>query len=109
MIHLSETAVSELLRLRSRSLASAANLRLGVRPGGCAGLVYSLTFDDRVATDDQIFDGDRLPVVINRQDLEYLRGLTIDYSEDLMGGAFQFRNPQATSTCSCGTSFAVSS
>lgn len=109
MIHLSETAISELLRLRSRSPSSAATLRLKVKPGGCAGLVYSLIFDDRVTADDQVLSNDRLPVVISQHDLGYLLGLTIDYSEDLMGGAFQFRNPQATSTCSCGVSFTVNS
>ncbi len=106
MIHVSEAAINELLRLRS---GTAANLRLGVKVGGCAGLVYTLVFTQSIAPDDQVFQSDRLPIVVNSQDLDYLIGLTLDYSEDLMGGAFQFRNPQAAEICSCGTSFAVAS
>jgi iron-sulfur cluster assembly accessory protein len=107
MIHISEAAINEFLRLRAKTATLPTNLRLGVELGGCAGLVYTLAFDHTVAADDQVFKSDRLPVVVNSQDLDYLIGLTLDYTEDLMGGAFQFRNPQATGTCSCGTSFSI--
>jgi len=108
MIHISEAAINELLRLRARTANLKTNLRLGVELGGCAGLVYVLVFDDTIAADDQVFKSDRLPIVVNSQDFDYLIGLTLDYAEDLMGGAFQFSNPQASNTCSCGISFAHS-
>ena len=108
MIELSLTAIGEVKRLRSKHLKTEDGvLRIGVHEGGCSGWSYQLEFAQSPATDDQVFDCGDLQVVVDRQSLAYLNGLTLDYTEDLMGGGFRFYNPKATETCSCGHSFAM--
>ena len=108
MIRLSTTAANEVKRLQDKHLKSNYGaLRLSVQPKGCAGLSYQLDFTDTVESDDQLFEHDNVRVVVNCQSLAYVNGLTLDYSEDLMGGSFRFHNPNAKQTCSCGHSFAV--
>jgi iron-sulfur cluster assembly protein len=108
MIRLSTTAANEVKRLQGKHLKSNRGaLRLSVQPKGCAGLSYQLDFTDTVESDDQLFEHDNIRVVVNCQSLAYVNGLTLDYSEDLMGGSFRFHNPNAKQTCSCGHSFAV--
>jgi iron-sulfur cluster assembly protein len=108
MIRLSTTAASEVKRLQGKHLKSSSGaLRLSVQSKGCAGLSYQLDFTDTVELDDQLFEDDNIRVVVNCQSLVYVNGLTLDYSEDLMGGSFRFHNPNAKQTCSCGHSFAV--
>jgi iron-sulfur cluster assembly protein len=110
MIRLSATAANEVKRLRSKHL-SARNgaLRVSVRSKGCAGLSYELDFVETVRDDDRVFECDNIQVVVNCHSLAYVDGLTLDYSEDLMGGSFRFHNPNAKQTCSCGHSFSVES
>lgn len=108
MIRLSSTAANEVKRLQGKRPASNRGvLRLSVQPKGCAGLSYQLDFTDAVESDDRLFDCDNIQVVVSRDSLTYVNGLTLDYSEDLMGGSFRFHNPNAKQTCSCGHSFAV--
>jgi iron-sulfur cluster assembly protein len=108
MIRLSTTAANEVKRLQGKHLQSKGGaLRLSVQPKGCAGLSYQLDFTESIASDDQLFECDTIQVVVSRNSLVYVNGLTLDYSEDLMGGSFRFHNPNANQTCSCGHSFAV--
>jgi iron-sulfur cluster assembly accessory protein len=78
-----------------------------VQPGGCSGWLYHISFDQLLNPEDQVFDIDNLQLVMDQETIKYINGLTIDYSEDLMGGGFRFHNPLATSTCSCGNSFSM--
>jgi iron-sulfur cluster assembly accessory protein len=106
MITLSPTAIAEINRLNARHPDQAASFRLGIRPQGCAGLSYQLDFGPAGQADRQFnYPGLTVGLAIAPEDLAHLTGLAIDYSEDLMGGGFQFQNPNASKSCGCGISF----
>lgn len=107
MIHLSQSAISEIQRIKAKHPNPAAMFRLGVQAGGCADFYYTLALDPIQTSSDQIFSCDGVQVVIDSQSLQYLENLNLDYSEDLMGGGFRFDNPQALSNCGCGNSFSI--
>jgi iron-sulfur cluster assembly accessory protein len=107
MINLSQAAASEIKRLRLKQQKPNAMFRLGAKPGGCADLVYTLEFDEAPEPGDRICDCHGLSVVVAEQQLKYINGLTLDYSEDMMGGGFRFHNPHAKQSCGCGNSFSV--
>jgi iron-sulfur cluster assembly protein len=111
MIHLSQSAINEIDRLKSQQIgptnAANTNFRLTVATKGCAGLTYQLGFDPVIQPTDALVQVDTLAVAIDARSVDYVQGLLIDYTEDLMGGGFQFTNPQAVSVCDCGMSFAV--
>jgi iron-sulfur cluster assembly protein len=105
MLNLSQAAASEIKRLRSKHQKQNAMFRLGVQPGGCAGMIYKLEFDQIVNPEDRVWERNGLQVVVSAQSLNYINGLTID----LMGGGFRFHNPNATQSCGCGNSFSIPS
>ncbi|GET35575.1 HesB/IscA family protein [Microseira wollei] len=107
MINLSPAAASEIKRLKSKHQKPNALFRLGVQPGGCAEMVYTLEFDETPAPGDRVYDCNGLSVVVAQQQLNYIDGLTLDYSEDMMGGGFRFHNPNAKTSCGCGNSFSI--
>ncbi|MFN6515730.1 MAG: HesB/IscA family protein [Nostoc sp. CreGUA01] len=107
MIHLSPAAASEIVRIKSKQQPNVL-FRLAVKPGGCSGLFYDMSFDQAIKLGDQVFQLDEIQVIIDSKSLNQLNGLTLDYSEDLMGGGFRFHNPQAIATCTCGNSFSIS-
>lgn len=109
MIDLSKAAASEVKRLRAKLKQPNALFRLKVQPGGCSGMLYAMEFDEAIAPGDWVYDCNGLQVVVEAQSLPYIDGLTLDYSEDLMGGGFRFHNPNATQTCGCGNSFSIDS
>jgi iron-sulfur cluster assembly protein len=81
-------------------------LRLWVESGGCSGLSYKAAIDDRVDDKDQVlFEDLSLKVITDAQSAQYMAGLEIDYSDDLVKAGFRFSNPNATATCGCGASF----
>jgi iron-sulfur cluster assembly protein len=106
MIHLSPAAVSEISRLQAKQQPNT-HFRLSVKPGGCSGWFYDLSFDEKMGVGDRLFDIDSFQVVIDAESCNYVDGLVIDYSEDLMGGGFRFHNPQSVATCGCGNSFST--
>ncbi|MGI2902407.1 HesB/IscA family protein [Tolypothrix sp. VBCCA 56010] len=108
MIELSQAAVSEIGRLKSKQLLSNIFVRLAVKPGGCSGWFYDISFDDAVKDDDRLFDSHGIRILIDPASLDYINGLILDYSEDLMGGGFRFHNQRAIATCGCGNSFSIS-
>jgi iron-sulfur cluster assembly accessory protein len=107
MISLSKTAVSEIRRLQIRRNNQEARLRLGVQAGGCAKLYYTIDFDDQINPGDRIYNCEGICVIVDTPSLNYINGLMLDYSEDLMGGGFRFHNPNAIESCGCGNSFRV--
>lgn len=110
MIHLSKSAVQEISRLQTNTLVADTGIRLSIAPGGCSGWYYNLGFAGEVEMGDRLYDCEGgISVIVDAQSLEHLQGMTLDYSEDLMGGGFRFHNPQATNICSCGNSFALKS
>lgn len=82
-------------------------LRVGVKGGGCSGLSYTMQFEEKPTDHDKIQDSDGVRIFVDPKSYLYLNGLTLDYSTDLIGGGFKFVNPNATRTCSCGTSFSA--
>ncbi len=95
--------VAEILRTE----ASGSALRIGVDGGGCSGFQYTYDIVGARDADDLVLERDGATVLIDHTSLEYLRGSTIDFINDLMGQAFKIHNPQATASCGCGTSFAI--
>lgn len=78
-------------------------LRISVQGGGCAGFSYAFNFDDNKQEDDFEFG----KILVDSMSMQYLQGATVDYKEELMGSAFSISNPNATTTCGCGSSFAA--
>jgi iron-sulfur cluster assembly accessory protein len=107
MINLSNAAADEIKRLQIRRQKPEARLRLSVKSGGCADLYYIIDFDEVTNPSDRIYDCSGIFVIVDEQSFNYISGLTLDYSEDLMGGGFRFHNPNAVESCGCGNSFRV--
>lgn len=107
MIHLSHSAVEEILRLKLRQQNSQVFFRLSIQPVGCFGRSYLTKFDQVLQLEDQVYECNGIQVAIDPDSLTHLQGLTLDYSEDLMGGSFRFHNPNATRSCDCGNSFSI--
>lgn len=107
-IQLSDTALKHVLMLREQQGQDLC-LRVGVRNGGCSGMSYMMDFEDptNVRDDDEIFDYDGFKIVCDPKSMLYLYGLVLDYSNAMIGGGFQFTNPNANQTCGCGKSFGV--
>ncbi len=82
-------------------------VRVSVKGGGCSGLMYDLSFDDKVEPADQVFEDKGVKILVDKKSLLYLLGTTLDFSDGLNGKGFQFINPNANRTCGCGESFAV--
>lgn len=108
MIRISPAAAKEIKRLRSKQRDNDVLFRLQVQAGGCSGFYYQMAFDQIVNQDDRVYECNGISVVVDAQSLEYISELTLDYSEDLMGGGFRFHNPKAISNCGCGNSFSTS-
>lgn len=108
MVHLSKAAANEIRRLRSQQTSEDARiLRIGIQSGGCSDWSYTLEFISEPGPSDQLTPWEDLPIAIAADAISHLSDLSLDYSEDLMGGGFRFHNPAATSTCGCGHSFSV--
>lgn len=82
-------------------------LRVFVQGGGCSGFQYGFTFDEMTAEDDTIMQKNGVSLLIDPMSYQYLIGAEIDYKEDLQGAQFVIRNPNAVTTCGCGSSFSV--
>src|SRR5262249_27778544 len=82
-------------------------LRVFVQGGGCSGFQYGFTFDEAVNDDDTQMSKNGVTLLIDAMSLQYLMGAEIDYKEDLQGAQFVIKNPNATTTCGCGSSFSV--
>jgi iron-sulfur cluster insertion protein len=82
-------------------------LRVFVQGGGCSGMSYGFTFDEMQNEDDFDFAYEDVKIVVDSMSMQYLQGASIDYKEDLMGASFVINNPQAQTTCGCGSSFSI--
>ena len=82
-------------------------LRLAVSGGGCSGFQYGFSFDDTRNEDDLVFERDGVKLLVDQTSIDLLGGAEIDYVEDLVGSSFQVRNPNASSSCGCGSSFSI--
>jgi iron-sulfur cluster assembly protein len=105
LVTLTDAAAAKVLELRSREGKEDAALRLFVKSGGCSGFSYGLAFDPNIAEDDRVEQHGEVPVVIDAFSVQYVDGAEIDYVDSLMGSGFAINNPNAVSSCACGSSF----
>tara|TARA_B100000212_G_C27338105_1_gene517825 strand:- start:805 stop:1197 length:393 start_codon:yes stop_codon:yes gene_type:complete len=112
-ILITNTAIQQISNLLKSQIGKKA-LRVGVRSGGCSGMSYTMDFigDDQINSDDKIYDYSlseniSFKVVCDPKSLLYIYGMQLDFSTELIGGGFNFTNPNASQTCGCGSSFAV--
>ena len=107
MITITESAKTKILDLLAEEGNPDLKLRTFVQGGGCSGFSYGFTFDEIMNEDDfEVPLGDT-KVLIDAMSMQYLQGANIDYKEDLQGSEFKISNPNAQSTCGCGSSFSV--
>ena len=107
-VGLSEAAVKHVKELKqAQKLPDTVFLRMGVKGGGCSGMSYSLEFDSEIGPHDKEFQIDGIKVVVDTKSYLYLNGTTLDYVQQGMTGGFTFVNPNAKSSCGCGTSFSA--
>ncbi|HMP98561.1 MAG TPA: iron-sulfur cluster assembly accessory protein [Cyclobacteriaceae bacterium] len=108
MISVTDNAKAKITELLNEEGRTAQhNVRVSVKGGGCSGLMYDLSFDDKIEPADQVFEDKGVKILVDKKSLLYLLGTTLDFSDGLNGKGFQFVNPNATRTCGCGESFAV--
>ncbi|CAL1240117.1 iron-sulfur cluster insertion protein ErpA [Candidatus Methylocalor cossyra] len=106
-IKFTDNAAAKVSELLAQEGNANLKLRVYVTGGGCSGFQYGFTFDDTVNTDDtQIVKGP-VTVLVDSMSIQYLTGAEIDYTEGLSGAQFVIRNPNAVTTCGCGSSFSV--
>ena len=107
MITISESAKTKIKDLLYEEGNPNLSLRTFVQGGGCSGFSYGFTFDDVTNEDDFEVPLDEFRVLIDSMSMQYLTGAEIYYKEDVLGSSFSIKNPNATTTCGCGSSFGV--
>jgi len=105
MVTLNDAAVSKLKELINEEGNPAMKLRIFVQGGGCSGFQYGFTFDEEKNDDDFDLEFDGVGLLVDSMSAQYLQGAKINYVEDSMGSSFSIENPQAQTTCGCGSSF----
>jgi iron-sulfur cluster insertion protein len=107
MIEITNNAISKIADLLAEENNPNLKLRTFVQGGGCSGFSYGFTFDEEQNEDDFVVHKDGMSLLVDSMSMQYLQGATIDYKEDLNGSDFSIKNPNAQSTCGCGSSFGV--
>ena len=106
MITISETAAHRIRTLMAKEGVTEGGLRVGIKGGGCSGLSYTFAWEKQARTGDEIFEGpEGARLYVDRKSLLYLNGTVLDYDTSLISKGFVFNNPNAKSTCGCGSSF----
>jgi len=100
-----DSAAAKVKELIDEEGNPALKLRVFVQGGGCSGFQYGFTFDEETNEDDTVMEKGGVTLLIDAMSFQYLVGAEIDYKEDLQGAQFVIKNPNATSTCGCGSSF----
>jgi len=104
---ITESAAKRVAELRNAEGNEALMLRIAVDGGGCNGFQYRFDFDENKNDDDIVFERDGVQVIVDEISLEFLENAQVDYKQELIGSYFAVENPNATSSCGCGTSFSV--
>ncbi len=102
-----DSAATQIAKLIQHEGNDALHLRLAVNGGGCAGFSYAFSFDETQQPEDHLFEKNGIGVLVDETSLDLLQGSILDFVDDLIGAAFQVKNPNATSSCGCGTSFSL--
>ncbi len=106
-ITIDNSAIVKIKDLLAEENTPNLKLRIFVSGGGCSGFQYGFTFDENQNDDDFIVDQDEVSLLVDAHSMQYLTGSVIGYKTSLMGSQFEIKNPAATSTCGCGSSFAT--
>jgi iron-sulfur cluster assembly protein len=108
-VFLTETAAKEIQKIiQDQELdAEKVRLRVGVKGGGCSGFSYVLDLTESQKETDEVFEQHGIKIICDPKSLLYLNGTHVDFRDELMGRGFVFQNPNATSTCGCGSSFSA--
>ena len=106
MIQITDKAFSQIRQIMIEEDTTEA-LRVFVQGGGCSGYQYGFTFDENQADDDYLIEQEGVKVLVDAASMTYLTGAEIDYKKDLTSAQFVIKNPNATNTCGCGSSFAA--
>jgi iron-sulfur cluster insertion protein len=105
MINLQDSAIQKLKELIAEEGNPGLKLRIFVQGGGCSGMQYGFTFDEEKNEDDFDLEFEGVGLLVDSMSAQYLQGAKIKYAEDAMGASFAIENPQAQTTCGCGSSF----
>nr|WP_246362547.1 iron-sulfur cluster insertion protein ErpA [Marinobacter oulmenensis] len=103
----SDSAVAKVKELIEEEENPGLKLRVFVTGGGCSGFQYGFSFDENQDDEDTVIERDGVKLLVDEMSYQYLVGATIDYQEGLQGSQFVVQNPNATSTCGCGSSFTI--
>jgi iron-sulfur cluster assembly protein len=107
MVTLSEIAAEKVQGfLAQQEGEGQVGLRIGVRGGGCSGFQYALALDER-RDDDNVFEHEGIPILVDTASLRYVDGSEVDYTESMMGAGFEVNNPNVVASCGCGSSFRI--
>ena len=107
MITITESAQTKIQEIVAEENKPNVKLRMYIQGGGCSGFSYGFTLDEEQNEDDFEFPAGSTSVLVDSMSAMYIEGATVDYVEDLMGASFKIQNPQAVSTCGCGSSFSI--
>jgi iron-sulfur cluster assembly accessory protein len=104
-INVSATAASKIAELLAEENKQNSGLRVFVQGGGCSGFQYGLMIEDEPGTADQVFESNGVRLYVDPISIRYLKGASVDFVDNVAGGGFTIKNPNAVSTCGCGQSF----
>jgi iron-sulfur cluster insertion protein len=107
VVYVTDSAIAKVRSLVEEEDNPDLKLRVYVTGGGCSGFQYGFTFDESVAEDDSVVENGGVKVVVDAMSYPYLVGAKVDYEEGLQGSKFVIQNPNASSTCGCGSSFSM--
>ena len=107
MIQVTDNAIDKITSLLAEENNPNLKLRSFVQGGGCSGFQYGFTFDEQQNEDDFVVEKDGVTLLVDAMSMQYMTGAVIDYKEDLLGSSFNIVNPNAESSCGCGSSFSV--
>ncbi|HEY3382703.1 MAG TPA: iron-sulfur cluster insertion protein ErpA [Vicinamibacterales bacterium] len=105
IINVSSTAASKIAELLAEENKLNSGLRVFVQGGGCSGFQYGLMIEEEPGTTDQVYESNGVKLYVDPISVRYLKGAEVDFVDNISGGGFTIRNPNAVSTCGCGQSF----
>jgi len=108
MITITESAQSKITDILSEENNPSLKLRTFVQGGGCSGMSYGFTFDEEQNEDDFTIEKNGVMLLVDSMSMQYLNNAVVDYKDDIMGSSFTIKNPNAETSCGCGSSFSVS-
>jgi len=104
-INVSSTAATKIVELLAEEKKQNSGLRVFVQGGGCSGFQYGLMIEDEPGATDQVFESNGVKLFVDPISVRYLKGASVDFVDNVAGGGFTIKNPNAVSTCGCGQSF----